>query len=120
MEEEKSVSKVYSVYVIGLKLEVLLSAKFRKANPDYIEGKSCYYVGSTALTPEERAEQHRTGACNKKGKRLFNTFARDFFDGLRPSKYKNIPVFKIRDDAKDEEARLAEHLRKKGFGIWYN
>jgi hypothetical protein len=104
----------YSVYVIGLKLGVLSSKKFRAANPGYQDGKPCYYVGSTYLSPEERAEQHRSGH------RLCNSFARDYFDGLRRSKFRNNSVFEFREDAEKAEKQLAEKLRGKGFGVWQN
>jgi len=118
MAKENKSKQKYCVYVIGLKPEVLKHKKFRIENPDYQEGKACYYVGSSSLSPEERAEQHRDAAVNKKGNRLYNTFAHTYFDGLRPSKYRNIQPFAIMDDAKAAEKELAEKLRKKGFGVW--
>ena len=50
---------VYSIYVIELKKEVLKHRKFKEANPNYIPGKPCVYVGYTSKTPEERYQQHQ-------------------------------------------------------------
>lgn len=52
----------FRVYVIRLKQSVWeKSRKYRKANPQYVEGKPHVYVGSTAKTPEERFEAHMAG-----------------------------------------------------------
>ena len=37
----------HNVYVIELDKDVLYEAKFKKANPDYVTGKPCVYVGMT-------------------------------------------------------------------------
>ena len=37
----------YSVYVIELSKDVLYEARFRKANPGYVPGMPCVYVGMT-------------------------------------------------------------------------
>ena len=36
-----------NVYVIELELKVLEHKKFRDANPAYVDGKKCFYVGMT-------------------------------------------------------------------------
>jgi len=118
MAKENKSRQRYCVYVIRLKPEVLKHKKFLRENPDYQEGKPCYYVGSSSRSPEERAEQHRDAAVNKNGKRLFNIYAHSYFNGLRPSKYRNVPPFEKRKDAEKAERDLAEKLRKKGFGVW--
>lgn len=107
----------YYVYVIRLKEEVLEKKKFREVNPDYKEGKPCYYVGSTGKTPEIRAEQHRTGARNKRG-RLYSPIAKDFFVGLRPSKYKKHNPISTQKGAVKKEKEIAEKLRGKGYAVW--
>lgn len=38
----------HNVYVIELDKDVLYEAQFKKANPGYITGKLCVYVGMTA------------------------------------------------------------------------
>ena len=108
----------FCVYVIGLRTEVLERRKFVEANPDYITGKPCYYVGSTSLSPNERAEQHRVAYRNPAGKKLFNTYAYEYFDGLRPKQYRRLNPISSREEAEQIEAELAERLRKRGFGIW--
>ena len=72
----------YRVYVISLTKEVFKDKKFRKANPDYIEGMPCYYVGYTSKKDlKERALQHKNAARNKKG-RLFSPIAHKYYNGL--------------------------------------
>lgn len=118
MQPQNSSSAGFCVYVIGLKPEVLASKKFRLANPDYREGKPCYYVGYSSLSPEDRAEQHRTAGRSAKGTRLYNGFAFRFFDGLRPSKFNVIPRFTDKESARKAEVLLAERLRKRGCAVW--
>ncbi len=51
----------YHVYVIELSKDVLCKRRFRKANPDYITGKPCVYVGMTGLDPDVRFDKHKAG-----------------------------------------------------------
>lgn len=107
----------YFVYVIRLDDEVLQKKKFREANPNYKEGKPCYYVGYSSKPPNERAEEHRTAKRNKRG-RLYSQIAHNFFVGLRPSKYKRYNPLPTQEKAKARERQLAEDLRSKGYGVW--
>ena len=99
------------MYVIELGKAVLGEATFRAANPDYIEGKPCVYVGLTGRTPEQRFEQHKEG---------YKSSRRVHRHGLRL-----VPELFLRDvsyeEAKDKEPLIAEALRKqKGYGVWQN
>jgi hypothetical protein len=116
-DSTKKTIRKYSVYVIRLKEGVLEKKKFREANPDYKEEKPCYYLGSTGKTPEVRAEEHRTSARNKRG-RLYNPIAMNYFDGLRPSKYKRHNPISSQKKAVKKEMDLAEKLRQAGYGVW--
>ena len=51
----------YSVYVIELSKEALLEGRFLRANPDYVDGKPCVYVGMTGLDPDVRFDKHKAG-----------------------------------------------------------
>ncbi len=51
----------YRVYVIELSSDVLDEGRFRKANPGYITGKPCLYVGMTGLDPDVRFDKHKAG-----------------------------------------------------------
>tara|TARA_X000000368_G_scaffold397934_1_gene367519 strand:+ start:212 stop:553 length:342 start_codon:yes stop_codon:yes gene_type:complete len=110
------------IYVIELDKSVLKRKKFLKANPDYIEGKDCFYVGYSSKTPELRFEQHISAYRNSKGKRLFSNIVRDFGVKLRPFYYKHINATKITNvpEAQFWEKEKARLLRKKGFGVWQN
>ncbi len=118
MKSPQSNSCEFRVYVIGLKPEVLACKKFRLANPEYRDGKPCYYVGYSSLSPHERADQHRSAAKSGRGIRLYNGFAFRFFDGLRPSKFRTLPRFADKEAAKNAEFLLAERLRRKGCAVW--
>jgi len=109
----------FFVYVIGLKKEVTSNKRFMLKNPDYIKGKPCVYVGSSSKLPEIRAEEHRTAKRNKRGK-LYNKFAHEYYDGLRPSKYKKLNPISSRKIAEKTEFELANRLRKRGYAVWCN
>src|SRR5258706_10497908 len=51
----------YHVYVVELSKEVLGEKRFIKANPGYISGKPCVYVGMTGLNPDLRFDKHKAG-----------------------------------------------------------
>ena len=55
----------YHVYVIELDKGFADTRKARKANPNRNPDKPCVYVGYTSKTPEQRFEQHMTGARKK-------------------------------------------------------
>lgn len=57
-------SRTCQVYAIRLKKSVLNNPKFRAANPNYIAGYPCYYVGMTSLPPHKRFAQHVAGKVN--------------------------------------------------------
>ena len=42
----------HNVYVVELSKEVLHEKKFMNANPGYITGMPCVYVGMTGLDPD--------------------------------------------------------------------
>ena len=101
-----------SVYVVELDKKVLESKKFREANPEYVEGKPCVYVGMTGLTPEQRFENHLNG-------NWANGYVRRFGIRLRPKLYEQYNPM-TNDEAKKKEVWLAERLRRKGYAVWQN
>jgi hypothetical protein len=103
---------VYTVYVIQLDDEVYSSAKFRTANPDWNPAKPCVYVGSTALTPEERFQQHLAGYKS-------NAFAHKYGTRLMPRLYRSWQDYPTREEAERAEERRALSLRKRGYAVWY-
>ena len=103
----------YNVYVIELDKAVLGKPGFRDVNPDYDETKPCVYVGQTAKAPEDRFSQHKAGVraaplVRKHGVRL------------RPRLYEKHNPLPSRIKAESKEKWLAEKLRKKGYGVWWN
>lgn len=102
----------FTVYAIRLQQEVLKSKRFRIANPNYIDGKDCYYIGMTAKDPKERFEQHRQGFKS-------NAFAKKFGVELMPPEFTLINP-RTFEEARRKERRIALRLRRDGFGIWQN
>lgn len=100
----------HNVYVVELSSEVLREAKFRRCNPDYVDGKPCVYVGMTGLDPDLRFDRHKAGIhanayVTKYGLRLLP----DLFEGFNPMRY---------DAAAQREVEIGIDLRSAGFGVW--
>ena len=100
-----------NLYIITLHPDVLESSCFRTANPDYIEGMPCVYVGLTIHDPGDRYEQHKSGYRSSKYPRKYGVeLALDLMDGF--------------DDAglseQEREPALATWLRGQGFAVWQN
>ena len=103
----------YSIYVVDLDKEVLSVKKFRDANPDYIGDYPCVYVGQTAKSPDERFDQHKAGI-------KANRYAKKYGLRLRYKLFEEYNPISTRKEAEYKEALLGEHLRKRGFAVWWN
>ncbi len=98
-----------NLYVITLDPVVLERREFRAANPGYIEGMPCVYVGITIHAPGDRFEQHRAGYRSSKYPRRYGVeLALDLIDGFDTSG--------LAED--DWEPALADWLRKQGCAVW--
>lgn len=101
-----------NLYVITLDPEVLWDRDFRQQNPGYIEGMPCVYVGMTIHEPGDRFEQHMLGYRSSKYPHRFGVeLAQELLDGFAADA--EVP------DA-EQEAALAEWLRRQGFAVWQN
>jgi hypothetical protein len=100
----------YHVYVIELSKDVLYEARFKKANPDYVTGKPCVYVGMTGLNPDVRFDKHKAGIQS-------NKFVQQFGLRLLPELYEVYNPMPY-DGAGDMEVELAIGLREAGCGVW--
>ena len=101
-----------SVYVIALDKSVMNDKRFREANPYYVEGKSCVYVGMTGRTPDERFRQHRDGYKSSRYPKKYGMYLRrKLFEHLNPMTYER---------AVAKEVELAKELRYRGYGVWQN
>ncbi len=100
----------YQIYVICLSSEVLKVKRFREANPNYVTGKTCFYVGMTGRTPKERFEQHLAGykSCS---------LVKKYGQHLAKKKFTGIPPL-CHADAVQMEISHAENLRAKGYAVW--
>jgi hypothetical protein len=99
------------LYIITLMPEVLERRDFREANPDYLEGMPCLYVGLTIHEPGDRFEQHMVGyRSSKYPKRYGVELALDLLDGFDDTG--------LRED--EREPALAEWLRRQGCAVWQN
>ena len=101
-----------SVYVIRLGAAVLKNRRLRAANPGYVKGSPCVYVGATGLSPEERFANHKAG-------HKANYFAHAYGEGLMPELFAHLnPMTQQR--ALATEIALADELRQEGFAVWQN
>ncbi len=100
----------YSVYVIELAADVIWESRFRKANPDYVTGMACVYVGMTGLNPDVRFDKHKAGIQS-------NRFVRDFGLRLLPALYEMYNPMPY-EGAREMEVELAIGLREAGYGVW--
>jgi hypothetical protein len=103
----------YSLYVVELDRKVRQHNKFRRLNSGSSPLKECFYVGSTARTPEDRFEQHLNGY-------RANSYVTKYGLRLRPDLYDKYNPISTRSDAEDLEEYLAERLRLAGHGVWSN
>jgi hypothetical protein len=100
----------YHVYVIELSQDVLYESRFRKANPDYVGGSPCVYVGMTGLDPDLRFDKHKAGI-------QANRYVFKFGLRLLPRLYEMYNPMPY-DGARDMEVELAIALREQGYGVW--
>ena len=100
----------YHVYVIELSKDVLYETKFKKANPDYVPGKPCVYVGMTGLNPDVRFDKHKAGIQS-------NRYAREFGLRLLPELYEMYNPMPYQG-AREMEVELAIGLRESGYAVW--
>jgi hypothetical protein len=100
----------HNVYVIELETAVLSDRRFRRRNPQYVEGKPCVYVGMTGLSVAERFNNHKRG---HKG----NVFVLRFGARLLPDLFAHLNPMPY-EAALTMERELAEELREAGYGVW--
>jgi hypothetical protein len=100
-----------NLYIITLHPDVLDRDEFRQANPGYIEGMPCVYVGLTIHRPGDRYEQHKAGYRSSKYPRLYGIeLAMEPMEGFDAEGLKDT----------EREAALADWLRDQGFAVWQN
>ena len=120
-------------------LLVVEKKKFRDANPDYVKGKDCLYVGKTTHHPKCRQSMHnnckskdwkeknwtcycwKSNGSNKcelvnlasKFVAPYNTgyLQRVHYAHRNPRRYSEAGI---------EEKKLAKDLQNEGFGVWTN
>jgi len=104
--------KHHNVYVIALDPAVINDKRFREANPYYVEGKPCVYVGRTGRTPDERFQQHKEGYKSSRYPHRYGKYLRrKLFEHLNPMTYKKAVAM---------EKELARQLRNRGYAVWQN
>lgn len=100
-----------NLYVITLHPAVLALKEFREANPAYVEGMPCVYVGLTIHDPGERYAQHKTGYRSSRYPRRYGVeLAQELMDGFDGTGL----------DDEQRESALAEWLRGQGCAVWQN
>ncbi|ABR90974.1 Uncharacterized conserved protein [Janthinobacterium sp. Marseille] len=100
----------HHVYVVELSPDVLYEARFKKANPDYIRGKPCVYVGMTGLDPDLRFDKHKAGIQS-------NRYVEKFGLRLLPELYAVYNPMPY-EAACEMEVELGIALREAGYGVW--
>lgn len=91
-------------------MDVLSEPRFRRRNPQYVEGQRCVYVGSTGLSVAERFKNHKRG---HKG----NVFVLRFGIQLLPDLFAHLNPMPY-EAALTMERELAEDLKQQGYGVW--
>ena len=106
------VRRQWILYVIDLKKTVRRLNRFRAANPEYIPGKPCVYVGVTWLTAQQRFDQHKNGIHSARIVRAYGSHVRT----------RDCRILRImtRARAEKKESAYAARLRKRGWGVWSN
>ena len=101
----------HHVYVVLLDPAVAKRAKFIKANPHFIPGQTCVYVGMTGLDPDTRFDRHKAGIqANALVQRYGLRLMPELVDDLKqPMSY---------EDARYMEVDVAIRLRESGYGVW--
>ena len=108
--KDMKIANNHHIYVVELSKDVLYEPKFKKANPDYLFGKPCVYVGMTGLDPDARFDRHKAGI-------QANKFVKEFGLWLLPELYESHNPMPY-EDAKYMEVDLAIRLREAGYGVW--
>lgn len=104
--------RTHNIYVIKLDRQILINEQpFKDANPRYIPGKPCVYVGMTSKLPEERFLEHRLGHnCSR--------YAQKYGKSLLSEEYEHLnPMTKIQAVAM--ESQKAMELRARGWAAWF-
>ena len=109
-EAPRSPRLSHNVYVVELSAEVLADRRFRRRNPDYVEGQPCVYVGMTGLAVAERFRNHKRG---HKG----NVFVLRFGTRLLPELFAHLNPMPYAA-AETMERELADDFRHQGYGVW--
>ena len=89
---------------------MLRHTRFLRANPGYIDGKPCVYVGMTGLDPDVRFDKHKAGI-------QANRYVTQFGQRLLPELYELYNPLTY-DEARSLEVELGIDLREGGFGVW--
>ena len=100
----------HHVYVVELSPEVLRHPRFVRANPGYIDGKPCVYVGMTGLDPDVRFDKHKAGI-------QANRYVFEYGLRLLPALYAVFNPMPY-EAAREMEVELAIGLREAGYGVW--
>ena len=98
------------VYAIDLDESVLEDPDFRKANPRYIAGKPCVYIGMTSLTIRERYTQHLGGINSS---RIARNWGRRLLPDLVTTRKPTLRRWALK-----HERLTARQLRARGYGVW--
>lgn len=103
----------YFIYIVRLDDKVLNHSKFIKMNPNYKEGKPCFYIGQTVHDPDIRFKQHKQGYKANKYVKKYGLY-------LSRRRYERYNPFDSRQKVEEFEKEITLRLRQKGYGVWSN
>jgi len=105
--------RTHNIYVIKLDRQILIDEQlFKNANPDYIDGNPCVYVGMTSKSPAERFQEHRLGHhCSPYARKYGKSLMFEVYGHLNPM---------TKNEAAVMERQMALKLRDRGWAAWYN
>jgi hypothetical protein len=100
-----------NLYIITLHPDVLERDEFRQANPGYVQGMPCVYVGLTIHSPGDRYQQHKVGYRSSRYPRQYGIeLAMELMEGFDAAGLKDT----------EQESALADWLRDQGIAVWQN
>src|SRR3569832_675299 len=100
----------YHVYVIELSNDVLYEGRFKIANPGYVMGKPCLYVGMTGLDPDIRFDKHKAGIQSYR-------FVKEYGLRLLPELYELYGLLSY-ENARTQKKKQTNENQKTGYGVW--
>jgi hypothetical protein len=115
----------HKVYAFYLNNEVINKSKFREANPNYVSGMPCVYVGMTGKEISDRYMEHTNPQhpFYSKGSSWMKKYGVRSFKEALAIDILSHPVLSRENltfgEALQAEKLYGEWLRSQGYGVWW-